>query len=165
MNGTDPIDTAWRIHAAQVDWTGKVDSKANFALAIESALLVGIIGASKDGILSKLSGVQLWSCRIGVALLVAAVVLAMSVVIPRLRSKQAKTEWKNNFIYFGHVRHWDSDKLAEKIQDAELLPILSRQIIHMGDIAWIKHRGVQWSLCAGLAGAAFVGLAPLLRAA
>src|SRR3712207_62647 len=36
----DPVDTAWRIHGAIADWTGKVDTKASFVLTIESALLV-----------------------------------------------------------------------------------------------------------------------------
>ena len=47
MSG-NPLDTAWKIHAAVVDWTGKVDSKASFASAIESGLMVGIIAATRD---------------------------------------------------------------------------------------------------------------------
>ncbi|MFD6548016.1 hypothetical protein, partial [Bacillus cereus] len=45
----DPIETAWKIHAALVDWTGKVDTKASFALTIESALLGGVVALSGDG--------------------------------------------------------------------------------------------------------------------
>ena len=36
----DATDTAWRIHGALVDWTGKVDTKASFALTIESDVLM-----------------------------------------------------------------------------------------------------------------------------
>lgn len=40
------LDTAWRIHGALVDWTGKVDSKASFTVGVESAALAGVITLS-----------------------------------------------------------------------------------------------------------------------
>lgn len=153
----DPVDTAWRIHAAVVDWTGKVDTKASFALAIETALLVGIFNASNTGVLSDLAGWRaLWLYRIGTTLLVASVLLAMMVVRPRLRRRALDTESIVDFIYFGHLRHWAPEDLAAALASREVLPVLARQLVRMSKIAWMKHRCVQYSLGAGVLGAACI---------
>ena len=53
----DTLDTAWRIHGALVDWTGKVDAKASFAFALESAGLGVIVTLSgRDRLFEKLEG-------------------------------------------------------------------------------------------------------------
>lgn len=45
----DAVDTAWRIHAASSDGTGKADQKASFTLAVESALALAVMTLSGDG--------------------------------------------------------------------------------------------------------------------
>lgn len=166
MTDHDPIDTAWRIHGAITDWTGKVDAKASFALAIESAILAGVITLSADDhLLADLSGwKELWTYRLGVALLVAAVLAVMSVVLPRLRGRRTKSEWRSNFIYFGHLRHWPPDQLTDALQDEPLLPALSHQLVKMSEIAWRKHRALQVSLWLSVVGTALVGVAAALNA-
>ena len=85
----DPLDTAWRIHASVADWTGKVDTKASFALTLESAILAGVIAAATDG---KALGdgsdpaafLLYW---IGVGLLLIAAFTCLSVVMPQLRGR------------------------------------------------------------------------------
>ena len=49
-------------------------------------------------------------------------------------------------MFFGHLRHWNSDNLAKALSERDILPVLSRQIVNMSCIAWGKHRSVQLSL-------------------
>ncbi len=141
------IESAWKIHAALVDWTGKVDQKASFALAVESAVLAAIITLSSDArALASLTGVGVWFYRIGVVLLIFAVGYAMRAVTPQLRGSKLKDEWEDNFIFFGHLRRWSEPELTRALQEKDLLPMLSRQLIKMSDIAWKKHRYLQRSL-------------------
>lgn len=161
MSQADAIESAWRVHAAIVDWTGKVDSKASFALAIESALLAGVVALAGDGRrLSDLSG----ACEkgffwVGVACLIAAVMAAVFVVRPRLRQTSLKAEAPDNFIFFGHLRHWDAADLATELPKRDMLPVLTRQLVRMSEIAWEKHIAMQWSVLLAFIGSVLVGIA------
>lgn len=149
---SSPLDTAWKIHAAQVDWTGKVDSKASFAFTISSAALAITVALSADGrTFSRLSEwweqVAFWS---GVALVLAGALFALLVVVPRLRSGSAQSEASKNYIYFGHLRLWTAERLVEELTDGDVLPVVARQSVIMATIAWGKHRWVQRSMiCTG----------------
>ena len=55
VNEDQGVDTAWKIHAAIVDWTGKVDTKASFASALESAAIVSLSASGR-----RLSGLSDW---------------------------------------------------------------------------------------------------------
>jgi predicted RecA/RadA family phage recombinase len=165
MAEPDPVDTAWRIHALQVDWTGKVDSKASFALAIESAILLAIISLAGGGRrLSGLTGFWIntffWS---GVVVLVGSLLCVALVVRPRLRSPKVYGERLSNFIYFGHLKDWDPDRLQEALSKEDVLPMLSRQLINMAKIAWLKHRLLQVSMTGTTIGAALVAVAAALN--
>lgn len=165
MADQDPIETAWRIHAAQVDWTGKVDSKASFALAIESAVMAGIISLTGDE--RRLAHLEnAWEQAffwLGVSALVVALVTVAWVVRPRLRSWRLHDEIENNFIYFGHLRKWQPEDLENALANTELLPVLTRQIVAMSKIAWLKHRLLQVSMTAALLGTAMVAVAAYLN--
>jgi hypothetical protein len=159
----DAVDTAWKIHAAVVDWTGKVDTKAAFTLAIESALLASMVNLSADGrafgsIHGLWSNLCYWS---GIALVVSAVFISAFVVRPRLRSKHAGGEANDNYIYFGHLRHWNPDDLPETLRNEDPLPVISRQVVHMSQITWTKHLLVQRSITAAACGAACLFVAAL----
>lgn len=154
----DPIDFAWKIHAALVDWTGKVDTKASFALTIETALLAGVVTLSGDGrVFHNLNGWAVAWYVLGILLLIAAVLCAAWVVRPRLRGANLKAEATDNFIYFGHLRHLTPEVVQERLEGTELLPVLSKQLVEMSKIAWMKHRFVQVSM--SLAPAGVVALA------
>lgn len=60
----DPLETAWKIQAALVDWTGKADTKASIALSVQSTVLalVGVLATSGHGtgVRSVPSQVLLW---------------------------------------------------------------------------------------------------------
>jgi hypothetical protein len=159
------VETAWRIHDAILAWTTNVDQKASFALAIESAVLVAVGGFTKRGSLfgaldRDREQVPYW---LGVGLLLAAVMCAGSVVKPRLRSRSTSREWPDNFIYFGHLRHWEPQPLANELRHADMLAALTQQLVAMSDIAWRKHRSVQVSLWLAMLGFAFLAAAAWLN--
>ncbi|MFI7431709.1 Pycsar system effector family protein [Micromonospora sp. NPDC049836] len=164
MTSTDPTETAWKIHAALVDWTGKVDTKASFALTIESAVLAGAVGLSNSGSrFGNLQGVlPLATFWFGVAFLAASVVLSVLVVMPRTRNKNIPTEWPSNFIYFGHLQHWSPEPLERALRELDPLPMLSRQLVVMSRIACVKHRRVQESLGLALLGGFLVVIAGMI---
>lgn len=140
------IDTAWRIHAAQTEWTGKVDAKASFAFALESAAIATVVALSaKDRLFSALPGLTPWLYWSGLLIMVVGAGLAVTVVAPRLRGRKAKAESATNFIYFGHARHWNPSDLECALRTSDMLPQLSRQISAMAKISWKKHVRVQWS--------------------
>lgn len=164
MNDVNPLDTAWRIHAAVTDWTGKVDSKASFTLTIESALLAGIVTLSASN--RRFGGLAgFWDYLfywLGVSLLVLAVITAAWVVRPRLRRRHLQAEAKDNFIYFGHLRHWERSELTQALRERDPLPMLSAQLVNMSKIAWQKHMLVRYSLTAALLGTVSVSVAAFL---
>jgi hypothetical protein len=159
------VETAWRIHAELGNWTAKVDAKASFALTLESAATAGVIALSTDDhVLADLHG---WGTRsllwIGTILILTSGVFSMLVVVPRLRARKVKAEAPSNFIYFGHLMHRESAELTTALKQADILPVLSRQLIAMSKIAWGKHRHVQLSFSIFAVGATLVFLAGLLN--
>ncbi|GAA14943.1 Pycsar system effector family protein [Gordonia alkanivorans] len=155
----DPTDTAWKIHAALVDWTGKVDTKASFALTIETALLVGVITLSGEGrVFHHLGGWAVVWYVIGILLLVAGVLCAAWVVRPRLRASNLEVEAPDNFVYFGHLRHLTPEAVQDRLEGPTLLPVLSKQLVEMSKIAWTKHRLVQLSMSLAPIGVVALGI-------
>jgi hypothetical protein len=165
MPDHDPIETAWRIHSAIADWTAKVDSKANFVLTIESALLVGVVAlAGGNRRLSHLHGtLELTTFWMGVGALILAVLLVVDVVRPRLRRFQVDSEWAQNFIFFGHLRLWRGEDLIESLKSTDLLPMLSRQLVNTANVAWRKHSHLQISIWFLMVGAAALGVTASLK--
>ncbi|MFI9248167.1 Pycsar system effector family protein [Streptomyces sp. NPDC053086] len=150
----EATETAWQIHTALGEWTARVDAKASFALTLESAATAGIIALSTDDhMFAHLHGwgvrAPLWA---GTNLILIGGIFATLVVVPRLRSaKDLVAEAPNHFIYFGHLRHREAGELTTALLQTDVLPVLSQQLINMSDIAWRKHRHVQWSfICFGL---------------
>ncbi|WP_218652411.1 Pycsar system effector family protein [Paenarthrobacter nitroguajacolicus] len=164
----EALETTWKIHAALVDWTGKVDAKAAFAVALESAGITTIVALSAEGrLFGTLQGcLQQFTYYLAIAALVVAAGCAMWVVMPRLRMRHVGKEWPENFIYFGHLRCWEPSALREKIKATDLLPVLTKQLVGMSRIAWTKHLLVKLSLiCASVGGASMLACALLVRAA
>lgn len=157
----NPIENAWKIHAALVDWTGKVDTKASFTLTIESALLAGVMALSGENrALSNLCGLPAFLYVVGISLLVVAVCYAVLVVRPRLRSKNLTAEARQHYIYFGHLRKLKPSMVRDHLENTPVLPVLSKQLVEMSKIAWDKHKMVQRSMTI-----APLGLVALLFAA
>lgn len=158
------IDNAWKIHGAVSDWAKSVDSKASFVLTIEVAILAGVIsmmGGSRR--LAHLHGV--WRnllFYVGIGALVVALVFVTGVVRPRTRKDKVEQEAPNNFVYFGHLNFRLPEDVQRALKDEDILPVLSRQLIVMGRIAWDKHNLLKWSLTAAMLGTALVGTAAAL---
>lgn len=164
----DPIDTAWRIHAAQVDWTGKVDSKASFALAIESGAMVAAIGfTGARGRLADIEGFWTHVCYVGgFAALGFALICVAWVVRPRLRmlAMYRQKEHHTNYVYFGHLRKQTAEQLAVTLAEpSDLLEVLSRQIVAMSKLCWRKHVLLQISLTLAVIGVALLGVSAILN--
>ncbi|MEU6681511.1 Pycsar system effector family protein [Streptomyces sp. NPDC046925] len=102
--------------------------------------------SSDDHVLAHLGS---WGARsllwLGTLLILAGAIFAMLVVVPRLRTSKVKAEAPNNFIYFGHLMHREANELTTALKQTDILPVLSRQLIVMSEIAWKKHRHVQLS--------------------
>ncbi len=159
MSNSDPIDTAWKIHSALTDWTGKVDTKASFALTIESAVLAGTVTLSgKDRALANLHGWAVAWYVLGLIILISGLLCAVWVVRPRLRSQHVASEAPENFIYFGHLRQLTQEDIEVKLRTEDVLPVLSKQLVEMSKITWTKHRLVQLSLTLAPAGVALLGV-------
>ncbi|MEV7192122.1 Pycsar system effector family protein [Streptomyces sp. NPDC093510] len=161
MTETDPVETAWRIHAVLVDWTGKVDAKAGFALALESAAAVIAFPDSghRPGELDGVLPVTLF--WVGAALLGLSALASMSVVSPRLRSSAGR-DLENHFLYFGDLRTWEPDRLAAQLRRTSPLESLTHQLVIMSQILWTKNRRVRQSLALAVTGWTSVVLAWLL---
>jgi hypothetical protein len=161
MAEPDAVRDAWQIHAALSEWTGRADAKASFALTIESAALTVI--AALSGPHQRIGSLHgFWALlllRTGVALIALALLAAVAAVLPRGGPKAVRADWQQNYIYFGHIRHWDPDLLAEKLSQNDSLAALARQLVVMSEIVWRKHRYVRWSLVLAALGAALVTLA------
>ena len=145
---TNGDDFAWKVHEAIDSWTGKVDTKASIALAIEAAIAGFVITLSTNhGRLSGLHGYRADLDHVGLILLAASVMASLAVVMPQLSRWKAKRNWPSNMIYFGHLRRWDPDRLAEALSsEIPATAQLARQLVEMSKIAWRKHAWLQWSL-------------------
>jgi hypothetical protein len=158
------IDNAWRIHAALVDWTGKVDSKASFTSALLSGTIIAILALTGgDRRLSHLDGAALVVFWIGMGLLILALVLVVYAVSPKIRQRDVRKEWPNHYIFFGHLKSWPVDALVTALTYRDILPMLAQQLNVMSRTAWRKHQLVRWALIIAGVGAALVGLAAATR--
>ncbi|WP_077490879.1 Pycsar system effector family protein [Sinomonas mesophila] len=158
------IEQAWKVHAAQVDWTGKVDTKASFAFTIESATL-GItvaLSATNRIFASMPSGLPPFLYWAGIVALLCGMFCALMCVIPRLKSKDLLKTAEENFIYFGHARHWDPDRLVDAFKEHDMLPMITRQIVVMADVAWDKHKWVQRSMALGVVAGVCLGISGMM---
>ncbi|MFD7137453.1 Pycsar system effector family protein [Streptomyces sp. NPDC059894] len=161
------VETAWRIHSALADWTGKVDAKAAFALTVESAALAltAVLRSSSHadpgGAPPGLSVPALATA--GMGLLTVAALLAVLAVVPRMGDERVPRSGPG-FIYFGDLRGLAPEELAQILRTTDPLPVLSRQLVVMSKIAWRKHRCTQASLALAAAGLVTAALAAAVAA-
>lgn len=147
----ESAEFGWRVHGLLDNWTGKVDNKASIVLAIESAALAFVVTQTAEGkVFADPGGVGAWGFRLGLALLLVAVALALLVVLPQLNRRQSTKDWTKNSIYFGHLRHWDPNELAKRLPEQAMHQNeqLAKQMVAMSKIAWRKHVWLQGSLTA-----------------
>ncbi|MER6047716.1 DUF5706 domain-containing protein (plasmid) [Streptomyces sp. BHT-5-2] len=154
----DPLETAWRIQAALADWTGKADTKASIALSVQSTVLalVGVLATSGHGAAARSAPGQalLWA---GGCILLCGALLAAAAVAPNLRLERRGPGPDDDYLFFGHLRHFEPEALEAALRSGSALSALSRQIVVMSEIAWTKHRRVQFSFVLAVMGCAVVG--------
>jgi hypothetical protein len=156
-------DFGWRVHDALGDWTGRVDVKASIVLSLEVAVFGFVVAMARPGgpwSLPVGSASGLFGAGVGVLLIAA--LLAAAVVFPQLRGRQAKAEWRTNYVYFGHLRRWDPTELATtigQVDDEVELTLIGRQLVRMSEIAWRKHIWLQWSMGAVVVAGILLALA------
>jgi hypothetical protein len=145
LNG---LDVAWRLHEALIGWTGKVDSKAGFALSAEAAMLAAAVGLiAPNRIFADFRSQWIVALfYIGCAFTLCAALMAACAVVPRIYSRDTEQQSQIDFIYFGNLRFWDPAELARVINEQDPLPAISYQLVNISRIVWIKHRCVQFSL-------------------
>ncbi|MFE0188297.1 Pycsar system effector family protein [Streptomyces sp. NPDC058989] len=159
----DPLETAWRIQAALADWTGKADTKASIALSVQSTVLalVGVLTTSGHGAETRsVAGhALLWA---GGCILLCGALLAAAAVTPNLRLERRGPGPDDDFLFFGHLRHFEPEALETALRSGSTLPALSRQIVVMSEIAWTKHRRVQLSFLLAVMGCGALGASAVI---
>jgi hypothetical protein len=162
-NDDASVSFAWSVHDALSTWTGRVDTKASIVLTIELAAL-GFVTAltDDDNLFSALHGWREGLFRIGLVALGLAIFAATAVVFPQLSRRRSKRAWRDGFIYFGHLRHWEPQKLESKLAGltgADARAALAGQLVTMSKVAWRKHVMLQAAVGLGLLAAlAFVAV-------
>jgi hypothetical protein len=149
-----------------LDWTAKADAKAAFAFGIDSAIIatVGVLVSTGRVFVHFQAWYLIVTVALGSALLAGAILCAAAGVAPRLRRGATRRHWRDNFIYFGHARHWSPQRMEQELTRGTLLRQLSRQIVVTADVAWKKHILVNWAIWLTVgAGSMFVGYALLTR--
>jgi hypothetical protein len=159
----DATRHAWQLQGTLAESTRTADAKASFALAIESAMLAAVVTlAGSDhglGISGAFARTVLWA---GVALLAVSVVLAVLAVLPRHdREGHRRPAHRDDFVFYGHIRHLTPAELEESLREHDPLPALSRQIVAMSRILWIKQRLVRQSLLVAVGGGALIAVGAL----
>ncbi|WP_348788454.1 Pycsar system effector family protein [Leifsonia sp. NPDC080035] len=149
------------MYHAHAEWIARVDTKASILLALQGVGLGVVLTLSgKDGVFASLP--HWWDVLAfvaGVLLLLVAIALAVLVIAPRVTAGRPSRRALHDYIYFGHTRWWKPEDLSEALRDSAV-PVLSRQLIILGRIAWKKHLYAMFSTWLFLAAAVvLVGLA------
>jgi Pycsar effector protein len=150
-------DFAWRVHGAQEAWTAKVDTKAAIFFALETAFLAAVIAAhSHDRLLGQLTGWRHVFADTGIGFSMVSVFVAGAAVVPLLgRTCEHRQGYRDHLIYFGHLRHWESEALADRLRRLTVedeLRQLGRQLVEQSRRNWTKHRCLQLAMALALLG-------------
>ncbi|MEY9839791.1 Pycsar system effector family protein [Streptacidiphilus sp. EB103A] len=99
---------------------------------------------------------------IGVLCMVVGVGFATSAILPSLGKGREQRGTHRDFMFFGHARNLDSAVLERAFRERDPLPALARQVVVLSELAWVKHRRVQWSLLHAVGGCVAFGLAAIV---
>ncbi|MDT5017031.1 MAG: hypothetical protein QOD39_3191 [Mycobacterium sp.] len=149
---------AWRVHDAAAGSIDKADTKAGFVATLNTALLAGVLTIAH---LDRLHTAGRVLVSLGVALMVAAVLFAVAAVLPILRARHTKHN-TGNVLYFGTVRQHSAARLADRLASEDTVQEVCGQAVVLSRLSWLKHRLVQLSLIATVAGSNLVGWTLLL---
>lgn len=163
---SEGVDFGWRVHQAIQDWIRAVDQKASIGLTL--AIVLATLAAHEvlgpDGGLHDAAGAKLWVIRVMGVAFAAAVILAMSVVVPSLGRRRSKRVSSFGLIYFGDLRLRNSQEIARDLKQLSkpaVLDQLAAQLQVTSRIAWNKHQRLRLSLLTLAVGAACLACARL----
>jgi hypothetical protein len=143
-----------------------VDSKASIVFTIQIALLVALIAAHGRGrLIDAMHGIPRITAEAGTVAALIAALCSGAAVIPRLGKPTIhRRDHKNHLIYFGHLRHWQTEKLRDRLQTLSAedeLTQLSQQLVEMSTRNWTKHRYMQAAMLITLLSSLLVGAATI----
>jgi hypothetical protein len=163
-----PAEFAWRVHAALEGWIAKVDMKASVLLAFQAGAFI-FAATSREVVVATADRRPLLAATTGMAMLVTAMALAATAILPVLgSSRRHRADYANEWIYFGHVRLWESTELAarlSRLSELDEVLALSAQLVRMSRLNWRKHRLLQASVLLTLLAMLAMMVAVTLRAA
>lgn len=149
------VEFAWKVHAAQEQWSTRADTKAAAVFTVEGALIAAVVAAfSNSTFAGSISGWRLLMLGLGTLSSAVAVVTAFLVVIPQLGWRRRMSQ-ESHFIYFGHLCSWEATGLAERLialSVPEQIAQLSAQLTRLGVGNWRKYQLLRAAVIAALLG-------------
>jgi hypothetical protein len=136
------VDFAWQVHAVQEQWSARADTKATVVFTVEAAVIAAVVAAfGNAAVAASMTGWRIVLVWLGVLASAVAIGAAAFVVAPQLGSKR-KLAQERHVIYFGHLRSWEPQELAqrlEKLTDSAGLSELSVQLTRTAAGNWRKY--------------------------
>lgn len=159
------VESCWRVHSTLEASSAKADAKASILLAFQGGGL--ILAATSTDVIAPVGGVPAYVTACGVAMIIAAMLLAALAIAPSLGSSSCHTaDRRDEWIYFGHVRQWDSTGLAARmgrLSEQDQVRALAAQLVAISRITWRKHRLLQGSVALTLAAIAVIVMAVAMK--
>ncbi|MFC9694666.1 Pycsar system effector family protein [Kribbella sp. NPDC056951] len=160
---TQPVEDgdltrAQKVHDLVAGSIGKADAKAGFVATLNTAVLAGVVALVQ---LDHLGTAGRILVSLGLVLMVAALLCAVAVVLPILRARHTK-HGAGSVLYFGTVRHYTPDELADRLAAEDTVREVCAQSVILSRLSWRKHRLLQASMLATIAGATITGLTLLM---
>ncbi|TCC10903.1 Pycsar system effector family protein [Kribbella soli] len=149
------LESSWRVLREIAESIGKADAKAVFVAGLNTAVLAGVLTLDRLGPAARVF------VTIGAILLVLALMFAVAVVLPILRARKSK-HTSAGFLDFGTVRHLTAAALLVRIVGEDTAHAVCAQAVLLVRLSWLKHRLLQVSMWATLAGTNLIGWALLL---
>lgn len=131
----------------------KADTKAGFVATLNTAVLAGVFTLTH---LDRLATAARVFVTIGALLLVIALIFAVAVVLPILRARKSK-HTSGNVLYFGTVRNHTAAGLLARIASEDTAHAVCAQAVVLSRLSWLKHRLLQVSMWATIAGSNLIG--------
>jgi hypothetical protein len=151
------LELSWRVLGEVGLSIGKADTMAGFVATLNTAVLAGMFTLTH---LDRLATGARVFVTIGSVLLVIAVMFAVAVVLPILQSRKSKHT--GNFLYFGTVRHHSAVGLLARIASEDPAHAVCAHAVALSRLSWLKHRLLQVSMWATIAGTNLIGWTLLL---
>jgi hypothetical protein len=149
LRASPSVEFAWRVHTALEAWTAKVDLKASILLAFQGGGFI-FAATSRELFLGARDHRPALVAAVGLGVLATAMGLATVTVLPVLGStRRHRADHHHEWIYFGHVRLWESTALAARLSrmtEHDEVRALSAQLVRMSRLNWRKHRMLQGSV-------------------